>query len=149
MPQPPAAAGWLYTPWMPGTPRRAVEAPDEGGLGARLGEGDRGGNEHRGVHAPGCHDLARLVAAPVALDVQSRVLARRAVEPDVGLVLDHLAIAADVEPARVGIARDDRIRGPDVAPAVAGPVAGGREDRHVDVVAVAVVGGHRRLAGVD
>src|SRR5207244_7021342 len=88
-----------------------------------LGEGLTGDDEERGIDAPAHHDLARLAAAPAPLDVEPRVLARGEIEADLILGLDHLAIRPDVEPSAVGIARDDRVAGPDVLAAVSRPVA--------------------------
>src|SRR3989441_5350042 len=89
------------------------------GLGKRL----TGDDEERGIDAPAHHDLARLTPTPAPFDVEPRVLARREIEPDLVLPLDHLAIGPDVEPAAVGIAGDDGVAGPDVLTAVARPVA--------------------------
>ena len=122
----------------------AEHRADEIQLGDRLGEGLRGRDEERGIDAPAAHDLARLVAAPVPLDVQPRVLARREVEPDLVLALHHLAVAADVEPAPVRVARDDRVAGPDVLATVPRPVARRGEVADVHLVVAQVVLVHGR-----
>src|SRR5206468_727781 len=104
-----------------------------------LGEGLTGDDEERGIDAPAHHDLARLAAAPAPLDVEPRVLARGEIEANLILGLDHLAIRSDVEPSAVGIARDDRIAGPDVLAAVSRPVARRGEVANVDLVVAQVV----------
>src|SRR5437867_486396 len=73
---------------------RPVSPPTNSSSEIVFAKGERGSDEHGGVDAPDGDDLARLVAAPVALDVQPRVLAGREVEADVIAVVHHLPVAA-------------------------------------------------------
>src|SRR5207237_6222975 len=78
-------------------------------------------------------DGHRLPAAEPRVAVDAAVLARRDVEAELVLVVDHDAIAAEVDPAVVGVPRDVEAAGADVAAAVALVPFRRGEDRHLDL----------------
>ena len=61
--------------------------------------------QHR-IDAVSRDHLARLAARPPGLAIEPAVLARRAVEPDPARPVQHLPVAADIDAAGLGIARE-------------------------------------------
>ena len=65
----------------------------------------RGEHEQHRVDAIGSDHFARLAARPPGVAVEPAMLAGGAVDPDPPRPVQHLAIAADVDPAGVGMRR--------------------------------------------
>ena len=89
--------------------------------------------QHR-IDAVGGDHLARLAARPPGVAIDQPVLAGRAVEPDAARPVQHLPVAADIDAAGVGIARERDVAGADIAAAVARPELRHRKLREVDLV---------------
>ena len=102
-----------------------------------LGEAElhlgRGREEQERVAAGDERDRHLLAARDPGVTVHPTVLARRDVEAELVLVVDHHPVAAEVDPAVVLVAGDVEAAGADVATAVVLVPLRRRENGHVDV----------------
>ena len=102
-----------------------------------LAPGDlpRGQQEQQRVLPEGDGDLEGLVLVEGFLAVDAAVLARRDVDRQAVLLVDHGAVGAHVHPALVRVLGHDHVGGADVAAAVLVVPLGHRQLQHVEVLA--------------